>query len=84
MKREENNNEQTREEFNEFVKPYNLQILEAVKDKVVLNIVHIHAEHIMFEEFLDYPVHALSWEQAYVPPTLSEARTMTDRCFIGG
>jgi uroporphyrinogen decarboxylase len=74
----------TKEEFHEFVKPYDLQILEAIKDKAVLNIVHIHAENIMFEEFLDYPVQAISWEQAYVPPTLSEARTMTDRCFIGG
>ena len=74
----------TPEEFKEFVKPYDLQVLEAVKDQAAFNIVHIHGENILFEEFLDYPVQVLSWEQAYVPPSLSAARKMTDVCLMGG
>ena len=74
----------TQEEFNEFVKPYDLRILDAVKDRAAFNITHVHGENIMFEEFLDYPVQVLSWEQAYVPPSLSAARKMTDCCLMGG
>ncbi|MCP4398273.1 MAG: hypothetical protein GY801_13375 [bacterium] len=74
----------TQAEFQEFVKPYDLQVLNAVKDQATFNITHIHAENIMFEEFLDYPVQVLSWEQAYVLPSLAEARKMTDMCFLGG
>lgn len=74
----------SREEFREFVKPYGIQVLEAVQGKGVFNIVHIHGEEIMFEEMLDYPVHALSWEHLHTPPSLAEARKMTDICLIGG
>ncbi|MBD3309483.1 hypothetical protein GF339_24000 [candidate division KSB3 bacterium] len=74
----------SKEEFAQFVKPYDLRVLDAVKDQGVLNITHIHGEHIMFEEILDYPVHALSWEQNYVPPSLSDARKLTEKCFLGG
>jgi uroporphyrinogen decarboxylase len=74
----------TREEFREFVKPYGLHLLDAVKDKGVFNIVHIHGENIMFEEITDYPVHALSWEHLHTPPSFSEARKLSDLCLIGG
>jgi len=74
----------TKEEFCEFVKPYDLQVLDAVQDKGVFSIVHIHGENIMFDEITDYPVHALSWEHLHASPSLSEARKMTDVCFIGG
>lgn len=74
----------TREDFREFVKPYSLQVLDAVKDTGVFNIAHIHGKNLLFDEITDYPVHALSWEHLHTSPSLSEARKMTDRCFIGG
>jgi uroporphyrinogen decarboxylase len=74
----------TQEEFREFVKPYGVQVLDAIKEKSVFNIVHIHGENLMFDEITDYPVHALSWEHLHTFPSLSEARKMTDSCFIGG
>ncbi len=74
----------TREEFREFVKPYSLQVLDAVKDNSVFNIAHIHGENLMFDEITDYPVHALSWEHLHTSPSLAKARKMTDVCFIGG
>ena len=74
----------TREEFREFVKPYSLQVLDAVKDKGVFNIVHVHRENLLFDEMMDYPAHALSWEHLHTPPSFPEAREMTDSCFIGG
>lgn len=74
----------TRDEFCEFVKPYGIRVLEAIKDKALFNIVHIHGDNILFEEMLDYPVHALSWEHLHTPPSLAEARQKTDLCLIGG
>ncbi len=74
----------SREQFQEFVKPYGVQVLEAVNKLGALNILHIHGNNIMFDDCLDYPAHALSWEHLNTPPSLTEARKKTDICFIGG
>ena len=74
----------SKEEFQEFVKPYGIQVLDAVKEKAIMNIVHIHGHNIMFDEALDYPVHVLSWEHLNTAPSFSEARAKTDLCFMGG
>jgi uroporphyrinogen decarboxylase len=74
----------TRDAFCEFVKPYGIRVLEAIQDKALFNIVHIHGENILFDEILDYPLHALSWEHLHTPPSLAEARQKTDVCLIGG
>lgn len=73
----------TRAEFREFVQPYTLQVLDAVQAGV-FNIVHIHGNNILFDEFTAYPVQALSWEHLHAPPSLAAARKLTGRCFIGG
>jgi uroporphyrinogen decarboxylase len=38
----------------------------------------------MFDEFLDYPVHAYNWDDQVTAPSLVEARKKTDKCLIGG
>jgi len=74
----------SKEEFQEFVKPYDLQVLEAAQEKGILNIVHIHGNNILFDDMLDYPVHVLSWEHLNTPPSFRDARQKTDLCFMGG
>lgn len=74
----------TREEFREFVKPYSLHVLEAAQAKGVLNILHVHGDRILFDEILNFPVQVLSWEHRHTPPTFTEARQLTERCFLGG
>jgi uroporphyrinogen decarboxylase len=75
----------TIDEYNDFGKPYDLELLRIANETGLwFNILHIHGEHIMFEELLDYPVHAFNWHDRQVSPTLREARDLTDRCLIGG
>ena len=47
-------------EFDEWGRPYDLRILEAVSD-LWLNILHIHSSDIMFDELADYPVQIVNW-----------------------
>ncbi|HEY3992994.1 MAG TPA: uroporphyrinogen decarboxylase family protein [Ktedonobacteraceae bacterium] len=79
----------TRAEYAHLGRPYDLQAL-AGTSKGWLNIVHIHADpeqegdEIYFEDFVDYPVQAISWSDRLTGPELSEALTLTDKCLMGG
>ncbi len=79
----------TRDEYRSFAYPYDLEALAGAKSGW-LNVIHVHAEpsqegdEIYFEDFVDYPVSALSWSDRLTGPSLSEALTMTDKCLMGG
>jgi uroporphyrinogen decarboxylase len=79
----------TREEYARLGRPYDLQAL-AGTSKGWLNIVHVHADpdqegdEIYFEDFVDYPIQAISWSDRLTGPDLSEALTLTDKCLMGG
>lgn len=70
-------------EYEEFGRRYDLEVLRAARDGW-FNTLHIHGSRIMFDEFLDYPVHALNWHDCHEYPPLRRARAMTDLCIIGG
>lgn len=70
-------------EYQEFGRRYDLQVLKAASDGW-FNTLHIHGRNIMFDEFLDYPVHALNWHDCHEYPPVRRARAMTDLCIIGG
>ena len=74
----------TQEEFMEFVKPYDLKLLKAFREKGFMNIAHIHGQNLRMKDVLDYPVHAFNWSHLHSAPSLSEARKLTDACLIGG
>ncbi|MCE5287042.1 MAG: hypothetical protein LLG02_14525 [Pelosinus sp.] len=71
------------EEYREFGRQYDLKVLEAAK-AAWFNTLHIHGRNIMFDELLDYPVHALNWHDCHEYPPVRRARAMTDLCIIGG
>ncbi|MTV50344.1 uroporphyrinogen decarboxylase [Heliobacillus mobilis] len=73
----------TPDEYEEFCRPYDLDVLRAASEGW-FNILHIHGSRIMFDELLDYPVHALNWHDSHEYPPLKQAREMTDKCIIGG
>jgi len=73
----------TQEEYLEFGKPHDLQILEAVSGSEVI-LLHTHGEGIYFHLFNDYPVGIINWHDRRTPPTLGEAREQTPRCLAGG
>lgn len=71
-------------EYEEFGRPYDLQILDVVKDKMWFNIMHMHGAAPMFELMEKYPVQALNWHDRLVDVTLKDGRSMSDKLLIGG
>ena len=72
----------TREEYEEFGRPYDLQILEAATTG--LSFLHIHGVHIMFDLFTDYPVHIVNWHARETAPGIAEARARVSACLACG
>ena len=70
--------------YDEFSKPYDLQMLEPLKGKTWFNIYHLHAHDINFDSVLDYPVEAFNWHDRDYGPSIAEMRKRTDKCLIGG
>lgn len=73
----------TKEEYEQFGKKYDFEVLHAARGGW-FNTLHIHGSRIMFDDVLDYPVHALNWHDCHEYPPLRRARAMTDLCIIGG
>lgn len=73
----------TLEEYAEYGRPYDLQVLEAAKDGWC-NTIHIHGSNVMFEILKDYPVPVLNWHVWETLPDLDEAYALTGKCLMGG
>lgn len=70
-------------ECRRFQRPYDLQILEGV-DAAPFNALHVCGEGVLFDEFVDYPVQAMSWALTGDNPSLAEGRRRTGRAVMGG
>jgi uroporphyrinogen decarboxylase len=74
----------TEAEFEEFGKPYDLQVLQAVQG-APFNLLHICGPATYFDAAIDYPVHALNWATlGQQNPTILEASMLTDKTLVGG
>lgn len=58
-------------EYQEFGRPYDLRVLEAVQD-LWLNVGHMHGGDVYFDEVADYPVQIWNWHDRESPPSLAE------------
>ncbi len=81
-----------KETYAEFCAPYDLQILNYIKDKTWFNMLHVHGyKNLRFDQYeeLKYPVQAYNWEDRFgdathEPITLKQVRAMTDKILMGG
>lgn len=71
------------EEYEEFGRPYDLQVLDAAA-LAELRLLHLHGREVMFDLLTDYPVDAINWHDRQTPPTLAEARARYSGCLAGG
>jgi uroporphyrinogen decarboxylase len=74
----------SREEYGEFGHPYNLKVLRRIEGSSIFTLLHVCKLRPRFDEFVDYPVHAVNWDDRITPPSLAEARKKTDKCLVGG
>jgi uroporphyrinogen decarboxylase len=73
----------TAEECRRFQRQYDLRILAAAAP-APFNVLHVCGTGVRFEEFADYPVHAVSWAVVPENPTLREGHERTGHAAMGG
>lgn len=74
----------TPEQYARFMRPFDLQLLNAIRGKGECHILHAHGEKIYLDQLLDYPVHALSWADLNGGPSIAEARRRTSLTLMAG
>jgi len=74
----------SRDQYERFMRPYDMALLEAIRGRGTLHVLHAHGNHIFFDRMIEYPVHALSWADRDSGPSLGEARRRTDLALMGG
>jgi len=74
----------TEEQYAEFGRPYDLQVLQAVQG-ASFNMLHICGPYAYFDAVTDYPVHAINWATlGQNNPTVDEAQHQTQQAIVGG
>jgi len=75
----------TQDQYREFGEQYDLEILEAIKHRAKLNILHNCGTHIYFDLLADYPVHAINWAATLEGnPDLAEGKKRSVKAVMGG
>jgi uroporphyrinogen decarboxylase len=74
----------TREQYERFMRPFDLALLNAVKGKGEFHILHAHGAQLFLDRLLDYPVQVLSWADLNGGPSIAEARRRTQLTLMGG
>lgn len=78
------NDNATPDFYREFGRPYDLQVLDAIRD-AEFNILHVCHTNNMLREVFDYPVHAFNWDDRHeTNASLAEAWSETDKAVMGG
>jgi uroporphyrinogen decarboxylase len=74
----------TLEQYERFMRPFDLQFLEAIRGRGEGHVLHAHGERLYFERLLDYPAQALSWADKNGGPSMAEARRRTSMTLMAG
>jgi len=74
----------TLEQYEKFMRPFDLDFLKAIAGKGECHVLHAHGEKLYLDRLLDYPVQALSWADLNGGPIISEARKRTSLTLMAG
>ncbi|MGH7416489.1 MAG: uroporphyrinogen decarboxylase family protein, partial [Candidatus Rokuibacteriota bacterium] len=74
----------TEEESATWGLPYARQVLESVRHRASLVLLHIHGRNIFFDQVAALPVHAVNWPDRLTAPTLREAQDRFTGAVAGG
>ena len=72
------------EDYARFGEPYDRRVLESVRGRSLLTIVHCHGEALMWDRLAALPGHAWSWDDRATPPTLAEGQARVPGAVLGG
>ena len=74
----------TAEQYERFMRPFDIAFLEAIRPFGELHILHAHGSELYLDRLVDYPVHAISWADRQSGPPLAAMRQRTPRALVGG
>ena len=74
----------TREQYARFMRPFDLQLLNAIQGRGECHVLHAHGEKLYLDQLLDYPVQVLSWADLNGGPSIAEVRRRTSLTLMGG
>jgi uroporphyrinogen decarboxylase len=74
----------SREEYQRFGEPYDRRILEAVRARSSLTVLHCHGDNLMFDILARQPADAWNWDDRRAGPSLQEARDLVAGALVGG
>ena len=72
------------DEYREFGRPYDLQILGALPDTWWFNMVHLHGQAPMFDLITNYPIQAINWHDRECGLSLAEGKLRFGGAVSGG
>ena len=72
------------EAYARFGEPYDRRVLEAIRDRSFLTVVHAHGDRLLFDRVATLPGHVWSWEDRMTPPALAEGRAVVSGAVLGG
>lgn len=73
------------EEFDRYIKPNDLKILNAAKNRSAFNILHICKDRLNLNRYQDYPAEVVNWGVYEGNPSLEEGqRIFPDKVILGG
>jgi uroporphyrinogen decarboxylase len=74
----------TLEQYERFMRPFDLQLLQTVAGRGECHVLHAHGERLYLDRLLDYPVHALSWADLNGGPALADMRRRSPLTLMAG
>jgi uroporphyrinogen decarboxylase len=74
----------TPEQYERFMRPFDLAFLEAIRPFGEFHILHAHGKELYLDRLRDYPAHAISWADLDAGPPLTQMRRITPRALMGG
>jgi uroporphyrinogen decarboxylase len=74
------------EEYQTFGRTYDRMVLDGLEhdQNLWLNMLHLHGEDVMFDQFLDYPLQIINWHDRDTPPSLDQAQVSFSGVVCGG
>jgi len=74
----------TEEDYRRFGEPYDRRILDVVRSRSKLTVLHAHGEHLMWDRLVTLPAHAWNWDDRRAGPSLAEIAARIPGAVIGG
>ena len=74
----------TEEEYARFGEPYDRRILEGVRRRSRLTILHCHGAHLMFDRLAALPADAWNWDDRRAGPSIEDGKRRVPGAVIGG